>query len=391
MLESDLQNIREHLKKYFKLIGERAVELYFRDRELTELSKIDVEGYVSDSILESMVRLKEGVSLFVSFFSDYVRASTVWFELFRGLVQALGTEDFRKIIFKQVELGDVINLSKIDEDYLKFQVRTSLDLYLQDAIIVFRSTYRKARNLPKVVYYTKSEFAKRLIKIMDMQNVDWLKILDEIYSYYESILLKENFEKIVEGLKKIIYYFIEMAERLQIAQEFIIPYKSWKDLLIEDIQSLGRRIEEIREEIAVISEYRIKYYEHGYNASLFILRVLWGGEELALKKLDGFARSQLHSDELIPEEFELEDLAFGLIGAIGEFNLVGQAVEVLKEKIDVIEESGYVLGSEALQSLYEEIYETIRGHDSIWEEVYGTLLTIQDLTVKILDNSRQRS
>lgn len=384
-LESSLDTIRNHLKKYFKQICERALELYFRNVELEELSRIGSGGYLSDSILESMIRLKEGVSLFVSFFSDYVKSATLWFQLFCGLVEALGTKDFLKILFKQVELNDVVDPSKIEEGYLKFQVKTCLELYLHDSRLALRSTYRKARDLPKVVYYLKSEFAKRLIQVMEKQNVDWLQILDEIYSFYENILLKENIEKIVEGLKKIISYFIKMVERLQIAQDFIIPYKSWKDLLIEDIQSLGKRIEELKEEISVISDYRIKYFEHAFNASLFVLRILWDDEELALKKLDGFVRGQLPSDDLIPKEFQIEELAFGLIGARQEFNLVGQALEVLKEKIKNIEESAYVLGSQALESLYEEIEETIRGHDSIWKELYDTILTIQDLTVKLLN------
>ncbi|MFB0562213.1 MAG: hypothetical protein ACETWM_13500 [Candidatus Lokiarchaeia archaeon] len=387
-LESNLHTIRNLLKKYFKLVFERGLELFFRNIELTELSRIDLKGYVSDSILESMVRLEEGVYLFVSFFSDYVKSATLWFQLFCELLRAFGTEEFLKILFKQIELDDVIEVSKIDEDYLKFQVRTSLDLYLNDSRLALLSTYRKARDLPKVVYYTRSEFAKRLIEVMEKQNEDWLKILDGIYSFYENTLLKENLEKIIKELKNIIYYFIEMAEKLQIAQEFIIPYKSWKDLLLEDIQSLGSRVEEIRKEVSVISEYRIKYYESAINACLFLLRMLWGNEELARNKFENFARTKISMEELLPKEFKLDDLSFGLIWARQEFNLVRQSADVLKEKIHVLEESAYVLGSQALESLYEETLETIREYDTYWEELYKTLLTIQDLTVKTLEHKQ---
>ncbi len=384
-METNLHTIRNHLKKYYRLISERALELFFKNTELGELSKIKFEGYVSDSILESMVRLKEGVSLFVSFFSDYVKAATLWFQLFCELVRAIGYEDFKRVFFKQVELDEVVEYSKIDEGYFNFQVRSSLDLYLHDARITLLSTYRKARNLPKIVYYTDSEFAKRLIQVMEKQNEDWRKILDEIYSFYENTLLKESFEKVIEGLKKILYYFIEMGEKLQIAQDFIIPHKSWKDLLIEDIQSLGARIKEIKEDISAISDYRIKHYKHVFNATLFLLRMLWGNEELAIKKFETFARTKISTEELLPKEIQLDDLAFGLMGALEEFYLVEQAADVLKEKIQVLEEAATILGSQALQSLYEETVETIKAHDSYWEEIYETLLTIQDLTVKTLE------
>jgi hypothetical protein len=339
-----------------------------------------------DSIWESLARLKEGVALFVSFFSDYVKSCTIWYELFCELVRALGYEDFRSVLFKQVGLDNVVDTSKIDVDYFKFQVRTCLDLYIPDMRNTLLSTYLRAKDLPKVVYYTSSEFAKRLIQVMDKQNEDWLKILNEIYSFYENVLLKENLPEMIRGLKKIIGYFIEMAERLQIVQNFIIPHKSWKELLLTDIQKLGVRIEEIKEEITIIAEYRMKYYEHGLNASLFLLKMLWGSEEVVLKKLEGWARAQLSSDELLPKEFRLEDLAFGLVGAREEFNLVGQAMEVLKEKINILEEEANILGSQALQNLYEETKETIKGHDSFWEETYDKLLTIQDLAVKTLKN-----
>nr|MDO8080981.1 hypothetical protein [Candidatus Freyarchaeota archaeon] len=386
MLEANLQTIRNNLRKFFKLLGDRTLELYFKNTELGELSKIQLEGYMADSILESLVRLKEGVSLFVSFFSDYVKSCNIWYELFCELTRALSYEDFRSVLFKQVDLDEVVDPSKIDVDYFKFQVRTCLDLYLHDMRNTLLSTYLRAKDLPKVVYYTSSEFAKRLIQVMDKQNEDWLKILNEIYSFYENILLKENLEEIIRGLKKIIGYFIEMAERLQIVQDFIIPHKSWKELLLEDIQKLGVRIGEIKEEISVIADYRMKYYEHGLNATLFILKMLWGSEEVVLKKLESWARAQLSSDELLPKEFKLEDLAFGLMGAREEFNLLGQAMEVLKEKIKILEEAANILGSQALQNLYEETVETIKGHDSFWEETYDKLLTIQDLTVKTLKN-----
>ncbi|MEM2959080.1 MAG: hypothetical protein QW261_12350 [Candidatus Jordarchaeaceae archaeon] len=381
-LESRLQSLRSYLKKYFKLMGETALKLYFRGVKLEELSKIRADEYFSDYVLKRMVELKEGISLFVSFFSDYVKAATVWFELFCGLVRALGTEDFLGILSKQVELDDVVNMSKIDEGYLKFQVKSSLELYLQEARFALLSTYKKARDLPKVVYYTRSEFAERLIKVMEEQNEDWLKILGEIYSFYENVLLKEDLVNIVEGLKRIIRYFIEMAQRLQIVQEFIIPNKSWRELLLEDIQKLGRRIEEIQEEIALVADYQIKLFEHGFNASIFLLRVLWGNEKLANAKIEAFARATTSTEELLPTEFNPEDLAFGVMVALEEFNTVDQAVQALKEKIGIIEEAAQILGSRERRNFYEDTAETLRVYSSSGVELYETLLDIQDLLVK---------
>jgi hypothetical protein len=381
-LESRVQSLRNYLKKYFKLMGETALKLYFGGVKLEELSKIRADEYFSDYVLKYMVQLKEGISLFVSFFSDYVKAATVWFELFCGLVRALGTEDFLGILFKKVELNDVVNLSKIDEGYLKFQIKSSLELYLQEARFALLSTYKKARGLPKVVYYTRSEFAEKLIKVMEEQNEDWLKILSGIYSFYEDILLKENLVNIVEGLKKIIRYFIEMAQRLQTVQEFITPNKSWRELLLEDIQKLGRRIEEIQEEITLASDYRIKIFEHGFNASIFLLRVLWGNEDLANAKIEAFARGTTSTEELLPTEFNLEDLAFGVMVALEEFNIVDQAVQSLKEKISIIEEAAKILGSQELRKFYEDTAETLRAYGSSGVELYETLLAIQDLLIK---------
>ena len=383
-LDKDLI-IRNHLKKFFKLIFQRTLELYFKNVTLEELTQTKFEEYLSDSILETMVRLKEGVSLFVSFFSDYVKGATLSYELFCGLVRALGSEDYIKIFYKQVELDDVIDSSKIDVDYFKFQVRTTLDLYLHDAIITFIAAYRKARNLPRAVDYTNSEFVKKFILVFESQTEDWLKIRDGIYSYYENTLPKRNLEEMISGLKKIIYNIIDMAERLQIVQEFIDPRKSWKELLIDDMQRLGRKIERIKEEISLIADYRIKYYEHGFNATIFLLKMLWGNEELAIKKIEAFARTKISTEELLPKEIQLDDLAFGLMGARKEFNLVGQAADVLKEKIHVLHGAADILASRDLQSLYEEIVETIKGHDSFWEETYETLLTIQDLTVEAIN------
>ena len=360
--------------------------MYFRNIDLVEFSKIRFEGHVSDSILESMLRLKEGVSLFVSFFSNYVKAATLWFELFCELVRALGSEKFFEILFRQAELEDIIDQSKIDEGYLKFQVRTSLDLHLNETRLALLSTYLEAKNLPKVVYYTGSEFAEKLIEVMDEQDKDWRKILDEIYSFYEDTLMKGNQEEILEGLKKIIRLFADMAERLRIVQEFIIPHKSWKNLLLEDIQNLGGKIEEIKEEILTITEYRRKYFEQGFNAAIFLLGMLWENEETAIRKFEEYSRARLSTEELLPEEIQLEALAFGLVGAREGFNLLGQAADVLKEKIHTLEEAASILGSKALQSLYQETLELIKEHDPFWTEIYDTLLTLQDLTTNTLNN-----
>jgi len=385
-LESNLQEIRNNLKKFFKLISDYALKVYFRNIDLVEFGKIRFEGHVSDSILESMLRLKEGVSLFVSFFSNYVKAATLWFELFCDLVRALGSEKFFEILFRQAELEDIIDQSKIDEGYLKFQVRTSLDLHLDETRLALLSTYLEAKNLPKVVYYTGSEFAEKLIEVMDEQDKDWRKILDEIYSFYEDTLMKGNHEEILEGLKKIIRLFVDMAERLRIVQEFIIPHKSWKNLLLEDIQNLGGKIEEIKEEILTITEYRRKYFEQGFNAAIFLLGMLWGNEEIAIRKFEEYSRARLSTEELLPEEIQLEALAFGLVGAREGFNLLGQEADVLKEKIHTLEEAASILGSKALQSLYQETLELIKEHDPFWTEIYDTLLTLQDLTTKTLNN-----
>jgi len=385
-LESNLQEIRNNLKKFFKIISEFALRVYFKNIDLAEFTKIRFEGYVSDSILESMLRLKEGVSLFVSFFSNYVKAATLWFELFCELVRALGSTKFFEILFRQAELEDIIDQSKIDEGYLKFQVRTSLDLHLNETRLALLSTYLEAKNLPKVVYYTGSEFAEKLIEVMDEQDKDWRKILDEIYSFYEATLMKGNQEEILEGLKKIIRLFADMAERLRIVQEFIIPHKSWKNLLLEDIQNLGGKIEEIKEEILTITEYRRKYFEQGFNATIFLLGMLWENEETAIRKFEEYSRARLSTEELLPEEIQLEALAFGLVGAREGFNLLGQAADVLKEKIHTLEEAASILGSKALQSLYQETLGLIKEHDSFWTEIYDTLLTLQDLTTNTLNN-----
>ncbi|MHA1603840.1 MAG: hypothetical protein ACTSWF_04220, partial [Candidatus Freyarchaeota archaeon] len=344
------------------------------------------EGYVSDSILESMRRLKEGVSLFVSFFSNYVKAATVWFDLYCELVRALGLENFLGILFKQVELEEILDPSKIDEGYLKFQIRSSLDLYLNEARFTLLSTYLEAKNLPKVVYYTGSEFAEKLIRVMEEQDKDWRRILNEIYSFYENTLMKGNLKEILEELKRIIGLFIDMAEKLRIAHDFIIPHKSWKNLLLDDIRWLGSRIEEIKEEILIITEYRRKYFEHGFNATMFLLGMLWGNNETAMRKFEEYSRARLSSEALIPDEIRLEALAFGLTGAREGFNFLGQAADVLKEKIHVLEEAAGVLGSQALKSLYQETLEIIKEHDPFWEKICDTLLTLQDLTTRMLNN-----
>ncbi|MEM2145458.1 MAG: hypothetical protein QW279_08850 [Candidatus Jordarchaeaceae archaeon] len=384
-LEANLQIIRVNLREFFKLLSERALELYFKDIELEELGKIHLDGYMVDSIWKSMMRLKEGVSLFVSFFSNYVKSCIIWYDLFCELVRALNYEDFNSVLFKKVKLDDVIIPSKIDINYFRFQVRASLDLYLPDMRNSFLSTYLKAKDLPKIVHYTSSEFAKKLILVMEEQDEDWRKLLNEIYSFYENSLLKENLQELIRGLVRIIGFFIELAERLKIVKEFIIPHKSWEELMITDIKKLGVRVEELKEEIIMIADYRMKYYEHGVNSALFLLRMLWGNEEVALKRLEDWARAKLSSDELIPKDLRFEDLAFALIGAREEFNLLGQAIEVLKEKINILDEAAKILGSKTLKNLYEEIKETIKGHDSFWQETYDKLLTIQDLTIKTLD------
>ncbi len=376
------------MRKYFELFRKRALEVKFLDSiELDEILEINFESYLLDSVLKSLLKSEEGVSMFVSFFSDYIKGASLWFEMFCGLVRALGCEDFSRVLFKQMEI-EACEHSIIDENYLKFQIRSCFDLYLNDTRLALLSTYEKAKELPKVVHYTESEFAKRLIQVVQGQNEDWAKILNEIYFFYETILLNDNTKEIIEYLKKIINYFVEMAERLQIVHEFIIPHKSWEDLLIEDIQKLGIRIEEIKKEISVIADYRINHYRNGLNATLFLLRMLWGSEELATKKLENFILSKVSIDELIPEKIKLGELSFGLVGALEEFNLARQAVEVLKEKTQNFEDAAYILGSQIFKSLYDEIIEEIKMHEYFWVEMYEALLTIQDLTVDALNEGQ---
>lgn len=383
----DNENIRDYLRKFFKLIGQRANELYYQKIDAKEFNESKIENYLTTSILESIVRLKEGVSLFVSFLSDYIKGATPSYELFCGLVRAFGYEDYLKIFHKEIKLAEVVDYLKIDPDFFSFQVRTTLDLYLQDAINTFAKTYLKAQKLPKAVDYTKSKFVEKFIYIFENQTKDWFEILDEIYSFYGNKLLKRDLKRMIDDLEKIIYDFIGMTEKLQMVQEFIHPRKGWKELLLEDMQNLGSRIEEIGEDISLIADYGIKYYEHGFNTVLFLLKMLWGSEELALQKVEEFSRFKISTDELIPKEIQLENLKYGLISAITEFNLVGQATDVMKEKIYVLEEAENMLRSHVIQRLYNETWDTIKGHDSSWKKMYETLLTIQDLTVKALNQA----
>ncbi|MEM2984563.1 MAG: hypothetical protein QXL24_05040, partial [Candidatus Jordarchaeaceae archaeon] len=158
---------------------------------------------------------------------------------------------------------------------------------------------------------------------------------------------------------------------------------------LDDFVTVLERIKGIQKDLTLILNFRREAYEHSEKFNEQIPIALWGDREMALKKFEAFARFELETDKLIPENFSAEDLAFGLVQAKAELNIVSNAIEMEKEKIYALKAAADLLESPILEILYQGILKRRKIAKKYIQLLYQNLDDLQRETQKVLESKGQ--
>lgn len=145
------------------------------------------------------------------------------------MVSALGTRDYYRILYRKIKLEEVIDSSRIDITFLKFQVKSVFNISFQDLKSINTSLLESSKSVKENIAYLGSESFERFIEAVEKQARGWLDIHDEIYRSLQSIIEGTDEPKSIETLTMVINKCINFSEKIIDTQKFIkIPEQVWK-------------------------------------------------------------------------------------------------------------------------------------------------------------------
>jgi hypothetical protein len=388
-LPKELVSLRRLLKRYFRLIADYSKELYSVDDGFTKQTEKEFKQYKTNLVLEVIQQSTTSLSQFISFLDTLVNALNLWFEFFFSIINSLGTQQYYDIIRGKVRLEEIVKHEKVDLHFLRFNVENSVAFIYPKIKELFSVLLSEVKDMLSILKTIKSEVAEQFINELEETLKKWLASEENLYCIIEGALQDQS----VNSVNKIISlanYLIDFARNFLHCIGYISPsIKAGGEYELDDFVKVLERIKGIQKDLTLILDFRREAYEHSEKFNEQIPIALWGDRETALKKFEAFARFELKTDKLIPENVSAEDLAFGLVQAKAELNIVSNAIEMEKEKIYALKAAADLLESPILKILYQGILKRIKITKKYIQLLYQNLDDLQRETQKVLESKGQ--
>nr|MDO8082122.1 hypothetical protein [Candidatus Freyarchaeota archaeon] len=370
---------------YFSLITRCIIEIYQTYEGRSKLSKGIPEDYTYGQIVEKTRNLNRSTFAYICFIEEFVNGFIKWFEFFSSLVRVLGANEYYRILYRKAKLEEVVDESRIDVSFLKFQIRSVLNTSFQDLKSIYNSLLERSKGVRENIAYLRSESSERFVETVENQARGWLDIHDEIYGSLQFIIKEEDESICIKTLTMVIDKCIDFFEKIRETRAFIkIPEEVWKNFMADDFVELFELFKEIKEDVIKFYEYATKVYEHASKCFLQVLTMLWGTEEEARHKLELLVKSEITINDLIPENFSLKDIEFGLTLAIFEWDQARLAGQVLNEKIGAFELIAKYVITDDMQNLYMGIKKRFELRNKYRKEIYDKMIEIQNTIHEIM-------
>jgi hypothetical protein len=379
--------VKSLLVDFFGLITRYIIEIYQTYETGSEFSQVELGNYTYGQIVEKTRNLNRSIFAYVCVIERFVNGVIKWFEFFSNLVKGLSTNEYYPILHRNVKLEEVIDESRLDVSFLKFQIRSILNIVFQELKSVYRLLLEEAKSVRDNIAYFRSESAERFVKLVENQARSWLDIHDEVNGLLQSVIKEEDesicIKTITIVLNKCIDFFGKISE---IAQFIKIPDEIWENYMAGEFVELLEQFKVLKEDIIKFFEYAAKVYEYVSRCFLQVLIMLWGTEEEARHKLELLVKSEILVEDLIPENFSLKDIEFGLNLAVFEWDQARFAGQVLNEKKGAIELIAKYVATKEMQHFYTGIMKRFELRNKYRKEIYDKMLEIQN-TIREIMNS----
>lgn len=379
------EKVKSLLMDFFSLITRYIIEIYQTYNIGSKSSNCGLGDYTYGQIVEKTRNMHWSIFAYVCFIEGFVNGVIKWFEFFSSLVKALGINEYYRILHRNVKLEEVIEESSIDVSFLKFQIRNVLNVIFQDLKSIYMLLLDEAKNVRENIAYFRSESSERFVKLVVNQARSWLDIHDEVNSLLQSVIKEEDGSVCIKTLIMVVNKCIDFFEKISETRAFIkIPDEVWENYMAGDFVELFEQFKVLKEDIIKFFEYAIKVYEYASRCFLQVLVMLWGTEEEARHKLELLVKSEITVEDLIPDDFSLKDVEFGLNLAIFEWDQARFAGQVLNEKRGAIELIAKYVTTEEMQNLYRGIMKRFELRNKYRKEIYDKMLEIQNTIRGIL-------
>jgi hypothetical protein len=375
----NLGKIKSLLADLFSLITGYIIEIYKIDKGVSKLSNGKPGDYTYGQLVVRIRNLNMSAFAYVLFIEDFVKGIIKWFEFFSSLVSTLGTKEYYRILYRKVKLEEAIDESRVDLTFLKFQIKSVLNTSFHDLKSIYSSFLEESKSVREAIAYLNSESSERFVELVESQAKGWLDINDDVYGSLQSVIKEADESICIKTLTMVVNKCIDFFEKILETRVFIkIPEEVWENYMAGDFMELFERFNELKEDLIKYFEYTTKTYEHSAKCFIQILTMLWGTEEEARYKLELLVKSEIAVNDLIPENFSLKDLAFGLTLAIFELDQARLASQVVEEKRVAIELIANYVTSKDIQNLYTRTIKRSEARSKYQKEIYDRMIEIQN-------------
>lgn len=322
------EKITSILNDFFDLTFKSIVELHQKDGGRFGLRESELKEYKYDQLGVRIRKYVEAELTYISFLEEYAKMVSKWLETFSYLVDMLGSREYNRILSREVELWEVINPSALDITFLKFMVKTFLNPNFSDLETICGLVLEKSKKAVEEVNHHNPASSKKFIELIKNQSRDWLVINEEVQICLQSIPQVEDKSQILFTLTMIAQKFILFFEKITETKKAIKDSdENWKNFVEGGFIEFLEHFKKIKDDIIELFECLIKTHEHLLSCSLHILSALWG-REVAQSKMEDFVKSKIPVEGLMPKNFSIKDLAFGLALARSE---LGQCIWHLRD------------------------------------------------------------
>ncbi|MGQ9723072.1 MAG: hypothetical protein ACUVXA_17350 [Candidatus Jordarchaeum sp.] len=366
------------------MIANFSKDLYSIDDGFSKQTEREFKEYKFHQFVDAIQWSTVSLSKFVYFLDMYFKAMTLWFDFFYNIADSLGVKEHSNIFIRKKNLEDIIEPQKIDLGFLKYNISSTLDFVSPKIKDLFTLLLSELKELPDILKILRSEIAEHFVSDLEETIKKWLNLDNEFHVLFEEAL-KDSSHKCInkllnlfENLKKFAESFLRITGYLTPSDKIGVEYE-FKDFL-----KILDTFNEIQKDLKILLDVRREAYEHSEKFTELIPAALWGDKETALKKFESFVRFEIPTDELIPKNIQVEDLAFNLIQARTELNVVDQAVKLEKEKVHVLKWAAELLKSQIFQILYEGIQKRAETARKYLDMLYQNLDELQAETQKVL-------
>jgi len=366
-LREDLVGLREGLRGFFELLIEyvKRVVYAIRSAGLEDL-------WITKSDLSSFyLRVSTLFRELAEFVEAYIKAVSKFLALFYELVLIAGVTDIREALF-----GDV--RSEVDEEFLNYHVRSTIDLFLSPLDEYFSETVKKLKVLVRAQRLLKSDTIRRFKEEAYFQAAEWARIRRILLNVYikalSNELRMEDFMKVLQELRSLAGgAFIRLSAISKLDAERYLMMGP--ELVVEEIKGFA-------DKMAILFENEEKIYFALLDILNYVMAALWGDElrETFVKAVMG----EVGVDSLVPEDIKIDDLLFAVNMARLELEQIRETLSESEELLPSFSTIVELLESEELKKTHDYYVRVMRLIEEYWPKIYDALLSLQGKTVKIV-------